>query len=189
MSSILINLIGSPSVGKSTTAGKLFAKLKDMNLNTELVQEYIKHWVYEKRPVGPFDQFYVFGKEVHQQSRLFGAVDIIISDSSPILAAFYHFYYNGNNALSNVCHNFYELVDEAGVKVINFFLPRKKKYIAKGRYQSEQEADALALQLKEWLDKEGYSYITLDCPDEERVDVVLEKLKEMTGDFDGMVMA
>jgi hypothetical protein len=103
-----------------------------------------------------------------------------------MLTAFYHYFYNGNEALNEVCHNFYNLAEEAGVEVVNFFLPRKKKYVAKGRYQTQEEADALAFQLKEWLNKEGYEYTILECPDKERINVVLEKLKEMTGDFDGM---
>ena len=183
---ILINMLGCPSSGKTSLSAKLFAQLKAMDLNAEYTSEYVKGWAWEGKKVGPFDQFYIFGKETHNQSRLFDKVDFIISDSPVMLTAFYHYFYNGNEALNEVCHNFYNLAEEAGVEVVNFFLPRKKKYVAKGRYQTQEEADALAFQLKEWLNKEGYSYIDLECPDKERINVVLEKLKEMTGDFDGM---
>ena len=179
-------MLGCPSSGKTSLSAKLFAQLKAMDLNAEYTSEYVKGWAWEGKKVGPFDQFYIFGKETHNQSRLFDKVDFIISDSPVMLTAFYHYFYNGNEALNEVCHNFYNLAEEAGVEVVNFFLPRKKKYVAKGRYQTQEEADALAFQLKEWLNKEGYSYIDLECPDKERINVVLEKLKEMTGDFDGM---
>jgi len=183
---ILINMLGCPSSGKTSLSAKLFAQLKAMDLNAEYTSEYVKGWAWEGKKVGPFDQFYIFGKETHNQSRLFDKVDFIISDSPVMLTAFYHYFYNGNEALNEVCHNFYNLAEEAGVEVVNFFLPRKKKYVAKGRYQTQEEADALAFQLKEWLNKEGYEYTILECPDKERINVVLEKLKEMTGDFDGM---
>lgn len=185
---ILINMLGCPSSGKTSLSAELFAQLKAMDLNVEYTSEYVKGWAWEGKKVGPFDQFYIFGKETHNQSRLFNKVDFIISDSPVMLTAFYHYFYNGNEALNNVCHNFYELVEEAGVRVVNFFLPRKKKYIAKGRYQTQKEADALAFQLKEWLNKEGYEYKYLDCSDKERINIVLEELKEMTGGFNGMAL-
>ena len=183
---ILINMLGCPSSGKTSLSAKLFAQLKAMDLNAEYTSEYVKGWAWEGKKVGPFDQFYIFGKETHNQSRLFDKVDFIISDSPVMLTAFYHYFYNGNEALNEVCHNFYNLAEEAGVQVVNFFLPRKKKYIAKGRYQTQEEADALAFQLKEWLNKEGYVYEELTCSDKERINVVLETLREMTGGFDGM---
>ena len=183
---ILINMLGCPSSGKTSLSAKLFAQLKAMDLNAEYTSEYVKGWAWEGKKVGPFDQFYIFGKETHNQSRLFDKVDFIISDSPVMLTAFYHYFYNGNEALNEVCHNFYNLAEEAGVQVINFFLPRKKKYIAKGRYQTQEEADALAFQLKEWLNKEDYEYIELDCADKERLNTVMDYLKMMTGGFNGM---
>lgn len=185
---ILINMLGSPSSGKTSLSAKLFAQLKAMDLNAEYTSEYVKGWAWEGKKVGPFDQFYIFGKETHNQSRLFDKVDFVISDSPVMLTAFYHYFYNGNNALDEVCKNFYKLTDEAGVKVINFFLPRKKKYVKQGRYQTEEEANNVALELQEWLKKEGYDYIELDCPDKDRLDFVIDKLKALTGDFHGMAM-
>lgn len=186
---ILINMLGCPSSGKTSLSAKLFAQLKAMDLNAEYTSEYVKGWAWEGKKVGPFDQFYIFGKETHNQSRLFDKVDFIISDSPVMLTAFYHYFYNGNEALNEVCHNFYNLAKEAGVKVINFYLPRKKKYVTKGRFQTEEEANRLAEELRAWLAKEEYSYIDLDCSDKERINIVLEKLKEMTGDFNGMAVA
>lgn len=183
---ILINMLGAPSSGKTSLSAKLFAQLKAMDLNAEYTSEYVKGWAWEGKKVGPFDQFYIFGKETHNQSRLFDKVDFIISDSPVMLTAFYHYYYNGNEALNEACHNFYKMAEKAGVKVVSFFLPRKKKYVAKGRYQTEEESNKLAVDLKEWLAREGYDYAELQCSDKERINVVLEKLKEMTGDFDGM---
>ena len=186
---IVLNLIGAPSVGKSTTAAKLFGQLKAMDLSTEYSPEVVKTWCYEGKQVNKYDQYYLFGCECHNQSRLFGAVDIIISDSSPILAAFYNYYYNnGDNSLSPACKEFYRKAAGDNIKVINFYLPRKKKYVTKGRYQTEEQANEVSTKLQEWLQQEDYDYYYVDCPDKNRLDYILGKLRETTGDFDGMSM-
>ena len=188
MTSYLIQMIGSPSVGKSTTAAKLFTKLKDLGLNTELVTEYCKNWIWDKREITPYSEMYFFGKQSHAESHLFNKVEYIVTDSPTLLAAFYQWYYNGNNCLSAPWREFYKRAAEDNVKVISFFLPRKKKYETKGRLQTEKESDEITVLLKEWLDSEGYSYEVLECPDKERINVVLERIKEMVGDLEGMAL-
>lgn len=186
MTQVLIGFIGSPSCGKSTTAAKLFSKLKDMGLNTELVTEFCKAWAIDKREITPYSQFYFFGKQSYAESRLFNKVDFIVTDSPVLLSAFYQEYYNSDCSLSYPCKEFYRKVAYDGIKVLNFYLPRKKKYVSAGRYQSEKESDEVAVRLKEWILKEGYPYMTLDCEDEDRVNVIMEKLREITDDFNGM---
>ena len=188
MTSYLIQMIGSPSVGKSTTAAKLFTKLKDMGLNVELVTEYCKNWIWDKREITPYSEMYFFGKQSHAESHLFNKVEYIVTDSPTLLAAFYQWYYNGNNCLSSACREFYKRAAEDNVKVLNFLLPRKKAYNPKGRLQTEKESDELALLLKGWLDQEGYPYINLNCLDSERVDKVMSYLRTMTGGFNGMAL-
>lgn len=184
---VLINLLGSPSAGKSTAAGKLFSRLKDMYLNVEFVPEYVKSWAWDNRKISPYDQFYFFGKEAHNQSHLFNKVDFIISDSPVLLTSFYHLYYNHDNALREICHDFYDMADKLdNVKVINFFLPRKKRYIARGRYQTEEQADEIADTLKKFLEIECYDYIEVNCPDEERTDFMVNELRKLTNNFEGM---
>lgn len=43
----VINLFGGAGIGKSTFAASLFAHMKQLHLNVELVQEYAKHLVYQ----------------------------------------------------------------------------------------------------------------------------------------------
>ena len=184
---ILINLLGSPSAGKSTAAGKLFSRLKDMYLNVEFVPEYVKSWAWDNREIKPYDQFYFFGKEAHNQSHLFNKVDFIISDSPVLLTAFYHMYYNKDNALREICKDFYEMAARLdNVRVVNFFLPRKKKYIKHGRYQTEEQADEVANLLKKFLEVECYDFVEVNCPDEERIDFMVNILKDMTNNFEGL---
>ena len=189
MTKVLIGLCGAPSVGKSTTAAKLFSRLKDMGLDVELVTEFCKTWAWDEREITPYSQFYFFGKQSYSESRLFNKVDYIVTDSPVLLSAFYQEYYNNDSSLSPACREFYRKVQiEDNIKVLNFYLTRKKKYIQKGRFQTEKQADEVAEELKEWLNREGYGYMTLDCPDKDRVDVIIEKLKEVTGGFNGLSM-
>ena len=117
---LILNFLGQPSSGKTSLSVKLFAKLKELNLNVEYSPEVVKTWCYTGQKVTKYDQYYLFGSEVYQQSRLFNAVDIIISDSSPILASYYNYYYNkGDNSLSMACHEFYRKVAEDNIKVMN----------------------------------------------------------------------
>lgn len=186
---VLINFLGGPSAGKTSLGSKVFARLKDMELNTEYVTEFVKGWAREGRTVGPFDQFYIFGKETHNQSRLFKDDSIIIIADSPVmLTGFYQSHYNdGDNSLSEPCKDFYRLAKEHGVEVMNFFLPRKKRYQKKGRFQTEEEANAVTVALKEWLANEGYEYEELTCADKDRADIVIERLREITNNFEGMI--
>ena len=174
--SVLINFLGAPSSGKSSISNKLVGKLKELELDAEYVTEYVKSWVWEGRKISPFDQFCIFGNEAHNQSMLFDQVDYIISDSPVMLTAFYHLYYDNKNTLKDVCHEFYDMAKANGVKVLNFFLTRRKKYNPKGRYQTQEQADQLGQDLMNWLDQEGYEYEVLDCPDKKRLEIVLERL-------------
>ena len=45
----IINIYGGPGVGKSTGAAMIFAKMKMLGINCELVTEYAKTLTYEKR--------------------------------------------------------------------------------------------------------------------------------------------
>lgn len=183
---IVVNLIGQPSCGKTSTSVKLLAHLKELGIECEYCPEAAKTYLYDGKKINKYMQFELFGRECATQSRLFNSVDVVLSDSSPILAAFYEYFYNGDNALSPACREFYRKTAEDGIKVINFLLPRKKAYNPKGRYQNESQAADVAVKLKEWLAQEGYDYTFLDCPDEERINKIMEVLKKETNNFEGM---
>lgn len=55
---LIINLIGGPGSGKSTTAAGLFYKLKKLGYNCEMSLEFAKDKVMD-------DQIYIFGKQYH----------------------------------------------------------------------------------------------------------------------------
>lgn len=178
--SVLINILGSPCSGKSTLAAKLFSKLKEMGVDVEYTQEYVKQFTYEKRNINKYTQYFIFGTECLNQSRLFNSVAITISDSAVSMTGFYNnLYNNGDNSLSEACRAFYRKATEDGVLVLNFFLPMRKKYNPKGRFQTEEQAKQIDQDMRNWLNSEGYEYEVLDCPDSKRIAKIIEILKEV----------
>lgn len=184
---VIVNMVGQPSCGKTSTSVKLLAHLKELGVEAEYCPEAAKTYLYDGKKVNKYMQFGLFGSECTTQSRLFDSVDVVISDSSPVLAAFYEYFYNGDNALAPACKEFYKKTKEDDIKVLNFFLPRKKKYNPKARFQTEAQATDVAIKLREWLDSEGYEYEVLDCPDEARLDAIMKRLREITNNFEGMI--
>ena len=190
MKSCVIQLIGSPASGKSTAAAHLYTALKCMGIDTELSLEYIKPLVYKGIKITPYTQYYIFGHEIEQQASLFNKVSCIISDSSPLLASFYQWYYTKKNTLAEACRDFYKTAEEKNdVQFLNFFLPHREDYNPNGRIQDKEGALEVERLLRAYLEVENYPFQELKCSDKDRINIILEKIKEMTGDFNGMAVA
>jgi adenylate kinase family enzyme len=59
----VINLFGGPGSGKSTLAAGLFERMKIQGLSVELVTEYAKDMVWERRGNILDDQLYILAKQ------------------------------------------------------------------------------------------------------------------------------
>lgn len=150
---IVVNLIGGPGSGKSTIAAGLFYELKKLGYKAELVTEYAKDKVYEKSFKTLSDQFYVFGHQFHKIWTLIGEADIIITDSPFILSIYY----------SKMDSEYFEpFVVEQYKKFNNItcFVNRETKYQTNGRMQTEEEAIAIDLQVKQMLERNNIPYMT-----------------------------
>lgn len=88
MNTVLINFLGCPGSGKSTLGTQLLAELKTRDYEVEFVSEFVKTWTYTGRKVNKFGQYFIFGNETENQSRLFGKVDYVIADSPVLLTSF-----------------------------------------------------------------------------------------------------
>lgn len=87
---LVVNLIAAPSSGKSTLMADIFAKLKWMNIDCELVTEFAKDLVWEERTETFKDELYIFAKQNHRLFRVNGKVDVIITDRPLILTILYN---------------------------------------------------------------------------------------------------
>lgn len=157
MGVIVVNLFGGPGSGKSTGAAYIFARLKMLGVNAELVTEYAKDKVWEGNYEAIGNQPYVFGKQAFRLSRCADKVDVIITDSPLLLSIIY----NKNEMISRGLN---QLVIDAfnSYENMSYFLHRTKPYNPVGRYQNEAESDEISIRVLDLLNEFGVTYQTVD---------------------------
>lgn len=145
---IVVNLIGSPGTGKSTSMASIFAKLKGRGVDAEMTTEFAKDLVWEERGETFKNELYIFAKQQHRLFRVNGKVDVIVTDRPLILTKFYNDKYAKDRfpllselALSE--HDFYNN--------INIMLERDKPYNPNGRNQTEEESNEFAIEIEKML--------------------------------------
>lgn len=168
---VVINLVGEPSVGKSTVAAELFASMKKQGYSVELVTEYAKDIVWENRQDILKHQDYVFAKQHRRLSRLIGKVDYIITDSPLILSLLYI-------EMSNTPRSLIPFIQDviSTYKNIYVYLKRAHKYEEVGRMQNELEANNLRQKLNSILTDNGVVPLVIST-DDTVVDLIINHIK------------
>jgi nicotinamide riboside kinase len=176
----IINLYGGPGSGKSTSAAYLYYLLKSEGKNVELVREYVKDWAYEARLISNYDQIYFLGKQVRRESLLYGKVDWIITDSPVMMNLYYAQKYCPSQLSEGIraaTLSMYRQAVEDGHKHTHIFLKRIKPYLAEGRYQKEEEAKEIDVELKQLLQNLKVPFIEIPASEEE-LKKTLTQIKE-----------
>jgi adenylate kinase family enzyme len=88
-----ICLFAGPGSGKSTLAAKIFAALKEQQIQVELINEYIKTWAYTGKVPKSYDQLYVFAKQLNSEDVILRHVPLLITDSPLLLNSAYPLHY------------------------------------------------------------------------------------------------
>lgn len=151
---LVVNLYGGPGTGKSTNAARLFAMLKDLGIETELVTEYAKDVVWEETIKLLEDQIWVFANQLRRIKRLQGKVDVVVTDSPLLLSCIY-----------GTDYKLKELViqEYSEMNNLDVFLTRVKPYSENGRLQTEDEAKSLDAAIGGVLDVySNAGYLTVD---------------------------
>jgi len=163
----IVCLYGGPGSGKSTICSGLFFEAKLHGINVEMNREYIKEWVWEGRGIKPGDQTYFFSKQARKE-RLYmeNGIDLIITDSPLVLTHFYGMKYDkfeqeNNTSLVMLKHH-HEICKYYGYKVDHYFIKRVGKYNQEGRYQTEEEAIKIDLEIKDMLNNLNIKYDIID---------------------------
>jgi nicotinamide riboside kinase len=160
----VINLFGGPGTGKSTTAAAIFAELKFRGVNCEYVQEYAKDkaWEFGTNHLGVPKVFqaqeYIFGKQHFRIRRCAADVDVVITDCPLFLGLVYMPDDFPIPSLRMAIREAYDMYDN-----LNIFLVRNKPYNPKGRFQDEDRAKELDIDVKKMLDGQGVPYHVIPC--------------------------
>lgn len=158
---LVVNLTGAPGAGKSSGAATIFAELKRLGINVELVTEFAKDKTWERNVTALGCQEYVFGKQSYRLARCRNDVDVIVTDSPLPLGLIY----NTNPALD---HHFTAVVLNVfnTYENINFFINRVKPYNPKGRNQTAEESDQLSVVIKNLYHNLNIGYIEINGDNE-----------------------
>ena len=157
---LVVNLWGAPSAGKSTVAAGLFETMKLNKRKVELVQEYAKELLLEKRWADLADQNKVFAEQNRRQRILSDTMDFAITDSPLPLSIIYqpHNYYRSFPAL--VMEHF------DGYDNLNYFLHRVTDYEKIGRRETEQQSLEKEIEIKTLMEKNNIHFTQFDATPE-----------------------
>ncbi len=160
----IITLYGGPGSGKSTTSAHIFAELKQRQASVELVREYVKKWAWQGRKISGYDEFYFVGKQIHEESTLFGKVDYIVTDKPLLMDIYYSQRYASPTIAKGIraaVTSFYAAAAEDGHQHLHVFLTRSKPYDARGRYEDEATARQMDGEIRDMLIELGYAYTVM----------------------------
>lgn len=149
---LVVNFFGGPSCGKSTIAAGVFYQLKRKMYNVELVTEFAKDLVWEKRKSALDCQPYVFGKQLHKIERLINQTDVIVTDSPILLSVVYNKKYpeSFTNSVVEIFNSMNNL---------SYFIDRNEnKYDSVGREQTIEEAVEIDSKIKNFLNYKNIKY-------------------------------
>ena len=165
---LVVNLFSGPGAGKSTAAAGIFSNLKCRSIECELVQEFAKDLVWEKRHFTFNNQIYIFGEQHHRVFKLIGQVDVIITDSPTVLGVIYD---------SEKRSSLETLIIEEFKKLnsYNVFLRRYKSYNPNGRNQTEKEAVTVDEQILTVLNKHDIPF-ELGTGSKDGIEIISNKI-------------
>lgn len=174
MNTIVINLFGEPSAGKSTCAMDITAKLKRKGINAEYVPEFAKDKVYENNGEVFKHQEYLFGKQSFKMGRVRDKVQVMVVDSPLLLCAVYNKDSVLGEDFNKTVLNVFNSYDNR-----NYLLTRNHTYENEGRFQNEEEAQEVRSQIVRRLNKFGIKYSTVISNEETCIEIVKQIIKEI----------
>lgn len=158
---VIVNLFGGPGAGKSTAALIIAGELKKQpDITVEYVNEYAKELVYDGRTDllnGSIkNQRHLYERQRQRIDRFIGKVDIVVTDSPIILSSVY---LKETGAEADEFKK--QMVkDYASYNNLNLFINRgNEAFETEGRIHSEQESKGLDTDIRELLNKSGFSFL------------------------------
>ena len=176
MDTIVVNLFGEPSAGKSTSAMDITARLKRKGINAEYVSEFAKDKVYENNNEVFKHQEYLFGKQSFKMGRVRDKVQVMVVDSPLILCAVYNQNATLGEDFNKTVLNVFNSYNNR-----NYLLTRNHPYEIEGRFQNEEEAQEVRDKIVKKLKEFDIDY-TLIVSSEENCKYIADEIaKEIKG--------
>lgn len=172
MKTIVINLFGEPSAGKSTCAMDITAKLKRNGITAEYISEFAKDKVWENDSEVFRHQEYIFGKQSFKMGRVKDKVQVMVVDSPLILSAVYD-----RTLGKNFCNTVLDIFNSYNNK--NYFLVRNHSYESEGRLHNEQEAAFIKQEILDKLNEYRINYDVVISNEETCDKIVDDVIKEV----------
>lgn len=173
INTIVVNLFGEPSAGKSTCAMYVTAQLKRNGINAEYVSEFAKDKVYENNGEIFKHQEYIFGKQSFKMGRVRDKVQVMVVDSPLILSAVYNsdaiLGEDFNKTVLNVFNSYNNR---------NYLLTRHHPYENDGRLHNEDEAVKIRQNMIEKLNEYHIDYEEL-ASTEENYNRIVKQIMEV----------
>ena len=157
----VVNILGEPGSGKSTTAAGIFSELSMNGYKSEIVQEAAKDYVWEASRddngsiISPYilsDQIFLFAEQNRRIERLRSQRDFAIVECPLLMSLIYRnpVYYESFDKLVLEVHSSYDN--------INILLERNHEYDTNGRVQDEESTKIVKLQILNMLDSNNIEY-------------------------------
>ncbi len=150
--STIINLYGGPGTGKSTTMALVYAGMKLRGQEVEMAPEWVKIPVWAGNLDVLEDQLYITAKQNHILNRLYGRVEVIVTDA-PLLQGLV---YCQNPTVQEVIRESVRCYRNEHV-----FLNRVKPFRQRGRVQDEGKSLRLDFEIESMLTEEVESFVTI----------------------------
>ena len=155
---IVINIWGAPSSGKSTVAAGLFFLMKINKTRVELVHEFAKELVLERRENVFTDQNFIFAEQERRLKRLQDhSYDFAITDSPLPLTVLY------NEHVKNLYFNPFVLDNFKSYNNLNYLLKRQHPFEPIGRRHNEEQSLQIETDLKNFLAAYEIEYVEIDA--------------------------
>lgn len=161
----VVNILGEPGSGKSTSTAGIFSELSMRGYRSEIVQEAAKDFIWEgvKNDSGvlipPYilsDQMFLFAEQNRRIERLREQREIAIVECPLLMSLLYvkkNYYPSFENLVLEV-HNSYNN--------INILLERKHDYDDEGRVQTEDESKEMKKVIENLLLKHNVPFVKFE---------------------------
>lgn len=171
---LCVNFFSGPNGGKTLKASRLFVRLKELHVDSDLVAEFPKDLVLEQHHVALTNQIYVMANQLFRIQCAYYNTKVAIVDSPILLSAVYH---------PNTSEHLTALVFEQHAKLnnLNIVLSRDLSYPHSmvGRVHSLTESISIDNQIISLLEDRGIPYIRYDDFGEDRIlDIILDNISD-----------